>query len=60
MIRTGEPVNFYYSGPFSTRFWERINVLKNDNDMYRLGVMLQNLEEYVAEQLLKAEGKEKE
>ena len=47
---------YQYSGPASRKFWNKINKLKDPDRhrLYRLGVMLQNLEEYVCEELEKA------
>ena len=53
----GRSVDFCYSGPRSKRFWNRVNRTEEIHDMYTLGVLLQNLEEYVLAQLLKAEAK---
>ena len=60
MIQIDEGANYYYRGPLSERFWERVNAVKNQEDMYKLGVMLQNLEEYVLGELLKAEQEAKQ
>ena len=57
MVRVGEGLVFHYSGPYSKRFWERIEAVKS-NKMYKLGVKLQDLEERVIDELLKAESKE--
>ena len=51
-------IKHFYRGAKSKRFWKRINALKNSENMYRLGVRLQNLEEHVLEELLRAEGEE--
>ncbi|KKL59455.1 hypothetical protein LCGC14_2215180 [marine sediment metagenome] len=59
MVQVGESVDYYYRGPRSVRFWERIDQLANNNDLYKLGVKLQNLEEYVLGELLKAEKRRK-
>lgn len=43
-----------YSGSKSTHFWATVNAIDNDsdrNEMYSLGVALQNMEEYVLKQL---------
>jgi len=43
-----------YSGNNSTAFWARVGALKNESDnsvAYSLGCVLQNLEEYVLQQL---------
>lgn len=43
-------VESHYSGNASKQFWEIVNSLKNDADrqeLYSLGVALQNHEEYV-------------
>lgn len=55
MMQTGDPLYYFYSGPLSHRFWERINALKKHEHMYSLGIILQNLEEYVVATLLEAE-----
>ena len=57
-VHTGEPLYFFYSGPLSHRFWERINALKKHERIYELGVMLQNLEGYMIDELLEAEREE--
>ena len=40
----------YYSGKASKDFWDAVKIIKNESDrqeIYSLGVALQNLEEYV-------------
>ena len=47
-------VRYRYSGKSSTKFWDVIRSIKNESDrqeLYSLGVALQNLEEYVLKQL---------
>jgi len=44
----------YYSGNASKKFWEAVNSIKNKanrQEVYSLGVALQNLEEYVLRQM---------
>ena len=60
VVECGEPVYYHYRGPLSIDFWNRINELKNSDKLYKLGVMLQNLEEYVLDELLKAEEGERD
>ena len=47
----------YYSGNNSRRFWNMVSKIKCDKahaEVYVLGVMLQNLEEYVLRKLREA------
>ena len=44
----------YYSGKASKDFWDAVKIIKNESDrqeIYSLGVALQNLEEYVIKRL---------
>ena len=60
MLEMGEPLYYFYSGPLSGRFWERVNALKKSRDtVYALGVALQNLEGCTMDALLKAEREDK-
>ena len=50
----------YYSGKNSKKFWNRINKLKKRKDeLYSLGVLLQNNEDWILTQLENAEEEEK-
>jgi len=47
-------IKHHYSGGASNDFWEKIKRIKDKSDwqeMYSLGVALQNLEEFVLKQL---------
>jgi hypothetical protein len=45
-----------YSGRNSVKFWDRINKLdKRHDEMFSLGVVLQNLEDFILKQLRLAE-----
>jgi len=55
VVEIGEPVEFHYKGPLSKDFWDRIHELKDNRKIYKLAVTLQNLEEQVLLELLKAE-----
>lgn len=50
-----------YSGKKSYPFWNRVNALNGGNhqELYSLGVALQNLESYVLKSLIEAEKWEK-
>jgi hypothetical protein len=44
----------HYSGPNSVKFWKRIANIEDESDYasaYSLGVVLQNIEEYVLNQV---------
>jgi len=46
----------YYSGDGSTAFWDRVNALgARHGELYSLGCVLQNVEEFVLRQLVDAE-----
>jgi len=52
-------LKFKYSGDESNEFWDKVNSLKGADrqEMYSLGVVLQNLEDHVLTQLeFKKEG----
>jgi hypothetical protein len=51
-----------YSGDDSSEFWDRVNALESPewDALYSLGVVLQNLEEYVLGQLYQDERDKKE
>jgi hypothetical protein len=51
---------YHYSGDNSTTFWRRVRALKGGSDhaaLYAMGCILQNIEEYVLQQLTNAEVK---
>jgi len=57
LIRLGPKKHHRYSGPNSASFWSRVAKLKDERDhsaLYSLGCALQNLEEYVLQQLANA------
>ncbi len=50
----------YYSGKKSKKFWRRIGKLETFHDeLYHLGIILQNLESFVLSKLREVERKEK-
>lgn len=53
------PSPFRYSGKASREFWKQIAALKGKDHhyLYTLGCILQNVEEYVVSELLKARRK---
>jgi hypothetical protein len=57
--------DYHYSRDGSKKFWKRVNALHYlaDNSqwdrLYRMGCVLQNLEELVIEELIRAEQKHK-
>ena len=58
LIRIGPKKHHRYSGPNSAPFWSRVAKLKDERDhasLYSLGCAIQNLEEYVLQQLANAE-----
>lgn len=49
-----KPVTSHYSGNSSQGFWDIVNSIENESDkqeLYSLGVALQNMESYVLRQL---------
>lgn len=53
-MKTKKQIKYRYSGEQSKQFWKRINALPNEADrqeLYSLGVMLQNMESFVLKQL---------
>ncbi len=53
--------DYHYSGDGSKKFWKRVNALNQYQfedkweQLYRMGCVLQNLEELVIEDLIRAE-----
>lgn len=56
MCKRKRPIEPAYSGRRSTAFWDAVNSLpkKRRGELYSLGVLLQNTEEFVLKQLKEA------
>jgi len=46
-----KPLKHRYSGTKSHKFWQFVNASKNKDEVYSLGVALQNLEEFVLKRI---------
>lgn len=58
-MKSKKKLKHRYSGDKSTKFWDVVNSIENEADkqeLYSLGVVLQNLESYVLRQLYNATG----
>jgi len=50
-MKIAKPLKHRYSGEKSKPFWEFVNAAKNKEELYALGVALQNLESFVLKQM---------
>jgi len=50
-MKSKKPLRYRYSGDGSHKFWQFVKACKNHDEMYSLGVVLQNLEDFVLKRM---------